>query len=320
MNTLEQPTTEELQTQHGITPETELQVIEARNRLGYAIGRHQEHYVSVDGSCALTNQPQLVSDEARVKANAGVGLENYIGLNRSLCFFKPRSDPAAWSGLDTTERAAGYAIIAAQASRYANGAAEIGSAEQLRRYGSMLTLGWVGGRAVDNTELIRHIALNDRRLPLGVKNSLDGTIEAALRQVALVEELRSNEDAPAILIYRGGANAKTAKASKEMCKRVIEATKGRVIIDTAHGLEMAHDQAGKFEKSPQGQILATQMLLELDREGYHSLGKMSEASAQTSPTDPHMPLAIALNASRKLYQMKRNSLLVPVRQRQSRLY
>lgn len=320
MNTLQQPSTEALRLELGISPETELQVIEARDRLSRAIDHYQEHYISIDGSCALTNQADIVAEEARTKANAARGLENYIVLNRSLCFFKPRSDPNAWFGLDTTERAAAYAIIAAQAVAYANGAAEIGTPEQLRRYSSMLIFGWIGGRAVENTELITDVALNDRGLPIGVKNALDGTISSALRQVALIEELREDSDAPALLIYRGGSNAQTPKASKDMCKRVIEATNGRIIIDTAHGIEMAHDPTGKFEKSVTGQMRATQMLVDIGREGYLPLGKMSEASAQESPTDPHMPLEIALNASRKLYQIKRNSLLVPVRQRQSQLY
>ncbi len=309
------PDTESLRLEHGISVEAELAVIAARTRLSRAIGHYQVNYVSIDGTCALTNEPRAISDEARAKAEAAYGLENYTGLNRSLCFHKQRTDPRAWRGLHTTEPSAAYELIAGQAEAYANGAAEIGTPEQLGRYGLMLTFGWIGGRMVENTELISRIALDDDELPLGIKNGLDGEIDTALKQVNLIEQIRQDEAAPAVLIYRGGDNARTPKASKEMCKRVIEATNGRVIIDTAHGVEMAHDPTGNFGKSVIGQVLATEMLLELGREGYLSLGKMSEASAQVSPTDPNMSLDIALSASKQLYDMKMSRLLVPVRQR-----
>ncbi len=321
MNTL-QPDTETLRMHYGISVEAELAVLGVRERLSRAIQDHQEYFVSIDGSCSLTNEPQVVEDEAQIKAEAAERLENYIGLNRSLCFHKERTDPRSWRGLDTTERVAAYKIIAQQAEVRANGAAEIGSPVQLSRYGLMLAFGWIGGRAVYNTELIKRIALDDSSLPLGIKNGLDGEVDVALKQVKLVEELRDayDEDTPAILIYRGGDNAKTPKASKDMCKRVIEETGGRVIIDTAHGVEMAHDPVGNFGKSVAGQIAANEMLKELAQEGYVTLGKMSEASAQKSPTDPNMPLAIALEASRVLYEMKMSGLFVPARHRQSQLY
>jgi hypothetical protein len=85
---------------------------------------------------------------------------------------------------------------------------------------------------------------------------------------------------------------------------VHEATQGRYILDTAHGTEMAHDPQRKFGKSVDGQILAVYAMHRLARQGYVPGGTMMEASGLNSPTDPHMPLEIALDGVKQQHAYK----------------
>lgn len=311
-----QPSTETLQRMYGITLETELAVVDKRRVVSGVLNNHLLNFMSIDGTCTLTNELAAIKEEAEQKAAMAEGRPGYVALDRSYCFFKPRSDLESWDGVDSTDREAAYLVLATMAALYANNAAEIGSLEQLLRYGPMLSLAWFGGRAILRLDLdtLTKIALADRSLPLAAKNDVDGTIEAALKRVNHIEEVRDGDGAPAVLIYRGGENAITPEASRDMCKRVIEATEGKVIIDTAHGVEMAHDPNGNFQKSVEGQIAATEMLVDLADEGYVPFGKLSEASRIKSPIDPHIALAISLNASRQMYERKMSGLLVPIRQ------
>jgi len=278
-------------------------VEEARRSLAHAVNNHENYFISVDGPCPLTDNLEATQAEARQKVAAAAGLGSYIALDRE-CFFKPRTNPADWHGMDSSDSDLAYDIVANLAATHANVVAEVGSLEQLRRYGGTLTALWSGGRNVENTELIKDLALADPSIVVGVKNGLDGEIELALEQVRLIERLRGEEGAPAVLIYRGGENARTPLASQDMYKRAHEATGGKLFYDAAHGVEMAYHPAGEFTKSVAGQMLASQALVHLTEQGYPPLGKFAEASDIEAIMDPHMPLESALADSRRVHDLK----------------
>ncbi|HVX56110.1 MAG TPA: hypothetical protein VHA37_00100 [Candidatus Saccharimonadales bacterium] len=278
-------------------------VEQARQELAYAVEHHEEYFVSVDGPCPLTDNPKATLAEADRKAAAASGLDGYIALDRE-CFFKPRTNPADWHGLHSSDPEAAGQMLGQLADRHANVIAEVGSIEQFERYGASLTALWIGGRAVGNTDLIEELAVADPTIVIGVKNGLDGEIDLALEQVARIERLRGDEGAPAVLIYRGGTNAQTPQASQDMYKRAHEATGGRLFYDAAHGVEMAYHPAGEFKKSVAGQVLASEALIQLTEHGYPPLGKFAEASDIDAIMDPHMPLDQALEHSRRVHELK----------------
>jgi hypothetical protein len=274
-----------------------------RQALAMAVEDHEAHFISVDGPCPLTDNPEHTFEEARLKVANGEGLPGYIALDRE-CFFKPRTNPADWHGLNSSDPDSAQRIVGELADRHANVIAEVGAVDQFDRYGEALTALWIGGRAVHNTELIEALAVAEPGIVIGVKNGLDGEIDLALEQVARVERLRGDEGAPAVLIYRGGENARTPLASQDMYKRAHEATGGRLFYDAAHGVEMAYHPAGEFKKSVAGQMLASQALIHLTEQGYAPLGKFAEASEIDAIMDPHMPLEQALADSRRIHELK----------------
>jgi len=298
----EQPPTHVLHAEHGISLEAASIVADARNQLAGAIRQHDRHFVSVDGPCPLTNNPETTEAEAVEKKANAVGLAGYTALDRE-CFFKPRTKPEDWHGIDTSERAAAYKIISSLAAQHANVTAEVASLDQLKRY-NMLTMIWTGGRNVHNHELMEGLALAAPDTVVAVKNGLDGDIKPALEQIDRIEELRGPDQAPAILVYRGGTNAQTPQESQDAYKRAHEATDGKLFYDTAHGIEMAYDPEGNFQKSSAGQVLASQALVHMSQAGYAPLGKFSEASSIPSIMDPHMPLDLALSDSRSIHAHK----------------
>lgn len=73
-----------------------------------------------------------------------------------------------------------------------------------------------------------------------------------------------------------------------------------MIVDVAHGSEMAHDPAGAFGKTVEGQQQALEHVTALAAQGYAPIGIMIEASDIPSPTDPVMPLDVACEGLIKL--------------------
>lgn len=169
----------------------------------------------------------------------------------------------------------------------------------------MLAFGWAGSRNND-PKLIEAISLHNPGLPFGIKNGLDGSVEIALNQVEIANELREGEDAPVVLIFRGGNTITDPELWEDAYLNALRLTKGRVIVDTAHGTEMAHDPQCQFSKTIKGQILALEHVIEIASSGFSPAGIMIEASDLVSRTDPHMPLKIALNGITELVRLKRS--------------
>lgn len=293
--------------EHAVPDETQPEMVarveDARKELAHAISNHGSYFISVDGPCPLTDNPETTEEEARQKIAVASGLGSYIALDRE-CFFKPRTNPTDWHGLHSSNPDGAHRILSGLATKHANVIAEVGSLEQFQRYSMALTALWIGGRNVGNTGLIEELALANPGIVIGIKNGLDGEIDQAMEQVGLVERLRGEEGAPAVLIYRGGENAQTPRASQDMYKRAHEITGGRLFYDAAHGVEMAYHPAGEFKKSVAGQMLASQALIHLTEQGYPPLGKFAEASDIEAIMDPHMPLEHALADSRRLHDLK----------------
>lgn len=301
------PTTQELRLQHGISPETELAVIQASGKISAALENHDEELVAIIGGCSMTGHQERIEDEGRRISEFGESFKNLHLLHR-IPPWKPRTNPESWHGEETTNPEGAYRTLASLAISQNNATIEVGSRAHIDRYGPMLTFGWIGSRNDRNTELIKTVAIRDPKLPLGVKNGPDGSIDTALEQVAMVEEVRSYSDrpAPAVLIYRGGEKVRTPEQWEDAYLRALDATGGKLIVDTAHGSEMAHDPDKKFQKSVPGQIAAMEAVIRLAEDGRVPAGIMIEASDIESPVDPTIPLEIALAGAKRLYEIKIN--------------
>jgi hypothetical protein len=298
-----QPTAAEIHMRHRLDEATGLLVVERQIEFAGAVRDHENNFISIDGPCPLTLNPEQTKVEAEIKSQNGIDLEGYTDGDRA-CLYKPRTKPKDWHGVYESDREAGYEIVEDLAATYGNVVMEIGSLEQMELVAKIVTAIWNGGRNVYNEELIRELAKRYPHITMLVKNGLDGDIGPAVRNVNKINEIRGDEGAPAALVYRGGLNAQTPEASQEAYKRAHEATAGRIFYDTAHGTEMAYDPQGKFQKSVAGQVMSSQALIHLTQQGFAPLGKISEASDIEAVMDPHMPLAMAMSDSRSVHAAK----------------
>lgn len=220
--------------------------------------------------------------------------------------WKPRTKVTDWHGLESEPATveAAYRTVAERAAATANVAIEIGHEEHLDRYGDRITLGWIGSRNAGQLALVDKIALHDVSLPVGVKNAMDGTIDSALGHVRRIEELREGKGAPAVLMYRGGTNAQNPRDWEHQYRSALERTEGRMIVDTAHGGEMAFDPEGNYKKSVAGQLACMKAVTRIAEDhGEVPVGVIMEASSAESPTDPVAPFGRMLAAATYLHKL-----------------
>lgn len=135
------------------------------------------------------------------------------------------------------------------------------------------------------TKLVTH----DPLLPVGIKNDLSGSTDVAVNEARRLSSLREDSDTPVVILFRGGENAKTPEDWEEQYKLAFERTEGRLIVDTAHGVEMAHAPGADFTKSVIGQVACLEHVIKLAEDGFAPAGIMIEASDAISPTNPNMP-------------------------------
>lgn len=283
-------------------------VVETRGAISDAIINPGTKLISLIGPCPLVDEPKIIQEEAIMKSKLGYELNNLISLDRQ-CFTKPRTNPADWQGLDSSDPSAVVRIIDDLSKNHSNVTAEVRFRNNLERYAANLVMIWTGARNIEDDSLMHLIAHYDHSLPVGIKNGLDGEIDTALEQVNYINEQRNHSGAPAVLIYRGGENATNPSKSADMYKKAWDMTEGRIIRDNAHGLEMAHSPNSEFKKSVEGQIAAAEAAIDLARAGYPPLGVMYEASRLESIMDPHMPLETAMDNVRQLYSIKLGSFV-----------
>lgn len=292
----ETPTTKELQAKHAIPENVKLKIFEKRNKISDII-KTGKGLIVIAGPCAMTDETDIFTNEAQRLAQACIDNPGIEAAYR-VPHWKPRTNPEDWHGLETTDPHLAYSTASTIAEH--SWAAEIGHQTHVGRYGDLLTIGWIGSRAVEDQNLLNEITNKLSSLPIGVKNAIDGSIDSALSNIQTINSARKHNDAPAILIYRGGENTRTPNEWAKQYKTAHEATDGKIIVDCAHGSEMAHDPSGQFKKSIQGQVLAIDHLIELAKQGMMPLGIMIEASDAVSPTDPVIPYDLALDGINRL--------------------
>ncbi len=305
----ERPTTSTLRERHPATPEQLETTAAMRSRVSRVIGGQSLDLLVVVGPCAMTLDREIAISESGQLAELSTPDSGIVGVYRDP-FWKPRTRPEDWFGLETTDPDAAYETLVALATTNGNAASEIGHIPHLERYAELLALAWKGGRAFDsneNAKLTEAMALHNPDIPVAVKNGLDGEVDDALNDIATILRLRQGMGAGAVLLYRGGKNATTPETWEKQYLRAHEQTDGQLIVDWAHGGEQAHDPEGKFGKSVIGQIACMNHFIEIvERTGQAPIGILAEASSAKSPTDPVMPFDAALEGAVRLAKIKKS--------------
>jgi phospho-2-dehydro-3-deoxyheptonate aldolase len=296
------PNITELEKKYPLSQEAARNIELARLAVGTAL--RGDGFLGIIGPCAMTEDRATIEHEGDILHELE-GTEQGLVLVHRKPPWKPRTNPEDWHGLETTNPEAAYRTIAERALTAANVAIEIGHIPHLRRYGRFITFGWSGSRNAEDVVLTEEITHYDSSLPIGVKNSMDGTIDQALMNVARITDVRGSNEAPAVLIYRGGSNARTPKAWEDNYRRAHERTNGQLVVDTAHGGEMAHNPKGEYAKSIIGQIACIEHVINVAAKGEMPVGIMMEASDAASPTDPLVPFNVAIEGIRELNEIRR---------------
>lgn len=310
--TPELPTTAELAADYPLDRNSQLTIAASRIAINAAITRPDNRYLLV-GPCALTEDLDSL-DEENLEWNLFAAENGLVAAMRRHPW-KPRSvegweaKMAQWHGLETGYEDNGgdpseatrsaYEIMHHGARTYGNISMEMAFDEHILRYGPMVSFAQIGARTpshyYDNdqgtyNQFLDLLARREPTLPVGVKNDTDGGLERAIRDVNRVNNIRSglgfSAISRAVLIYRGGTNAKTPDAWEAGAIDAIERTNGAVILDTAHGGEQAFDPDGKYGKSESGQLLCLEKAVELQQRGYRYSGLAIESSNIPSPMDP----------------------------------
>ncbi len=296
----ETPTAEELHDMFEFTPELEERRDYHRNLVTKTMSGRG--FIDIQGPCALTAEEEVID----------------ATLER-MCVWKPRTLPTSWFGMETTDPVGAFARIDKQAKLRGNVAMELGRLEHVVRYGSRIALGWLGSRLEDEDEK-EEIALEDPAIPLGEKNPLSGEVEPALITVDRLNAARGDAGAPVFLVFRGGEAAKTPEAWEKLYIEAYTATNGLMVVDAAHGSEMAHDPAGEFQKSAIAQERALRHIAELATSGYAPAAVLCEASNLESPVDPPVSPDIAKQYVTIIKRARIRQITAPIRATDSTPY
>ncbi|HEU4967021.1 MAG TPA: hypothetical protein VFT53_06135 [Candidatus Saccharimonadales bacterium] len=300
------PTTDTLHQQYPLSEQATAQSQNNRAYLSTIITGGCPGFIGIIGPCAMTPHQYIIAKEGSQLYEA---TEQHPGLYiaHRTPFWKPRTDPADWHGMETEPETVeqAFQIISGQANRYGNVAAEVGNHSHIARYAGYLVFGWNGSRNAGGHELVDNLATAEPTLPIGIKNAMDGTVDVALQHIAHVAEIRGETGAPAVLIYRGGTEAQTPKSWERYYRDALERTEGRVIVDVAHGSSIAFNQTGGTTKTEAGQIACMERVIELAVKcGELPIGMMVEASAAPTPTDPVIAPEIALASVLRLHELR----------------
>lgn len=309
-----------------ISMETEIDVIKRARLIGEGLRNPDEYTIALIGGCAMTDQREELLEENQRITDISSNEDKLLTVHR-IPVWKPRSNPEKdWEGLETNlvniRDGKGYAIpgtqeqgseaarnILADLATQSNSVAiEFAKEEHIGRYGPMLAFGWIGSRSTnaENEARILRLALRDPMMPLGIKNGMDGSIDVARNMIKKANAVREGvtDHAPAVMIFRGGEDLSDPESWKCAYLDALGRTDGKLIVDVAHGSEMAHNPSGEYKKSIEGQIAAMEAVIELAEAGHIPAGIMIEASDLESPTDPVMPLEVALNGVKRLHAIK----------------
>jgi phospho-2-dehydro-3-deoxyheptonate aldolase len=225
--------------------------------------------------------------------------------------WKPRTRDEDWHGLDESDQEHVHVRISEMTLRGTALAIETGF-QRHQAFLDRVSMMWIGARSIGST-LLKQLAVLNPNIPTGIKNDLSGDIQPALdvlRSVTINREAISpSMSAPVTLIFRGGSEIRTPDQWEAAVHRVVDATKGKVIIDVAHGSEMAHDPSGNFTKSAIAQELCLLHLADLVRQGLDIRGLMIEASDvvikdKRRQTDPNMDFQDAVDLTEEIVALR----------------
>lgn len=305
------PTTAELHEAYDLDYESALAIAGTRIAISSSIA-HPGHKFLLTGPCALTpDADTLLEENQQWQAFAQ---ENGLVVAVRRHPWKPRSvktwgeKMTKWHGLETgyadglgdpeDAALAAYDIMHNEAVTHYNVSMEVMSEEHIYRYGPMLSFAQIGARTreeyYDNyaayLRFLDFLAKREAVLPIGIKNDTSGSIDRALEEVDRVNDIRNSLGfsavSRAVLIYRGGENAKSPQAWEAGAIEAIERTHGAVILDVAHGGEQAFDPYGNYEKSEDGQLECLIATVRLKNQGLRFVGVSAESSTLKSPMDP----------------------------------
>jgi phospho-2-dehydro-3-deoxyheptonate aldolase len=311
----EYPTIETLHKQHPLSPEATERIADNRLAVSRALGGESTRLAVIMGPCslALENSGLALSESARLAELTQDPDSNIVAVHR-LPPWKPRSDEKSWWGAETSDDPAEveevYALLQQIAERHGNIGMEIGHIPHLERYGNLLTFGWQGARNLQDSQLTEQLAVYDPTLPVAIKNSTDGELDAGLNAVERIRRLRDYKLGTAALLYRGGDNARNPNDWGKQTHMAYNLDLP-LVVDGAHGGEQAHDPEGNFGKSIEGQEKALEHLLDIAHETSQTpAGVMIEASDGASRTDPVMPPETAIEIVQELAKIRKEQLTV----------
>ncbi len=326
----EHPTTEMLHAEMPLERRDFLVVAGSRIAIDQAI-RHPDNTLTIAGPCAATDDmEELAEEQMRWQEVDGViAVRRNVWKPRGVMPFEEKLDK--WHGLETghpnSESSAedattlAFRIVRDAARRHGNVAMELASPEHVLRYGPLASFAWVGprtrteyyaGREDEYHSFIELLAKREPTLPIGIKSDhKSGDIERALQEVDRINTIRGNLGyvgiSRAVLIYRGDGQTRTADAWQARAAEIIEQTGGAVMLDMAHGAEMACDP-DDYKKSVEGQLIAWDRAIELRQGGYRWVGQLTESSDLESPMDPPIPIDAAMEKVRQMNLAREQSL------------
>jgi phospho-2-dehydro-3-deoxyheptonate aldolase len=271
-----------------------------------------EGFVAIVGPCANQKNRKVIHEGTQLAKLAKDGL---VTVHR-VPTWKPRTPrkdgTMPWQGLEHRNPTGALSRVLWECRKNIPVALEIKDRAMAIKYGHLATMMWLGARSSGNAQLDQTMTRADMSMvPLGIKNDLSGNIDSALERIRGIRKGRTHKvGMPAVvsLIFRGGTDMQTPDAWEESYKRAMHATEGRMIVDVAHGGEMAHDPSGAFRKTVLGQMTCLDHVVSLAQKGLVPAGIMIEASDITIPepylrTDPNMPFSTALEAVSELYAL-----------------
>ncbi len=292
-----------------VNTHTNIEIVAEREKVSTALMDNSQ-LLAILGPCAVHRSVLIREEGQQINALADV-LVGVTTVHR-IPVWKPRTPRPGekpWEGLETTEPGDAIDQISDEVSDRTNVAIEISKQEHIEKYHQLLSFGWIGSRNSSDTDLLELASSNDdlMRIPIGVKNELQGDLAATANKVNSINLRRRSNPVngvqPAFAIYRGGSEALTPESWECEYRLMHCLTGGKFIVDVAHGSEIAHDDDSK--KSVTGQLRAAEHVIKLAELGLAPAGIMIEASDFVVPdidrrTDPNMPLESALEIVRNL--------------------
>lgn len=288
----------------GLTLQENIHVSSKRENVINALECPQDSTVAILGPCSATFntemtilENQLIQEFEEEHRNSGL-----IALQR-LPFWKPRTNPDDWHGIESTHPEEATQFIEALNRFGSNVAGETGLPRHVGRLSGAQVFSWIGSRNFGNIELTEQLMRHEIDIPIGIKNDTKGDVKGLLEFTKFVNMRNTRNAPPTVPIFRGGSLLNTPDKWGEAVKEISFKTRGRCIIDLAHGSEMVHDP--DKNKSEEGQINAVIHLGKLLQAGNVVAGFMIETSDIQSPTDPVISFNRGLRCARLLLQAKK---------------